>query len=94
MPRAETIQILREGAPGARRRGVTGCKACGQKMLWCTTVAGKAIPFDVMPEPITVQGDVETVSAEHVHWRTCPKAGEFRRRSVPVARTQQTFDGF
>lgn len=73
------IQILVSGARGSRRRGVTACKGCGNAIVWCATLAGKPMPFEEMPDVISVDGDVETVSTEHTHWH-CPKAAEFRRR--------------
>jgi hypothetical protein len=71
--------------PGKRRhrhrRGVSACRACGRKFLWCKTEHGKLIPFDEVPEPIEVSPDgrIETVSTEHVHWNTCTDADRFRR---------------
>jgi hypothetical protein len=83
---SHTIEILASGARGSRRRGPGSCRACGQKIFWCATVAGKPIPFDVNPEIVQMREfDVEEVSAERVHWRTCPKADTFRKPAAPKA---------
>jgi predicted DNA-binding protein with PD1-like motif len=68
---SHTIQILVNGARGTRRRGPGACAGCGRKIWWCATVAKKPIPFDEAPDVISLDGDVETVSTEHVHWATC-----------------------
>jgi hypothetical protein len=90
---SRTVGILVNGARGSRRRGASECKGCGRKILWCATPAGKAMPFDEAPEVIALNGDVETVSAERVHWYTCEKAADCKR-PAPVAPAERRFDGF
>jgi hypothetical protein len=89
---ATTIRILVNGARGTQRRGPGWCKGCGNRIFWCATELRKPIPFDVHPEVIALQGDVEVVSAAEVHWRTCEKREQFRKTgpekpaaSAPVA---------
>ncbi len=82
----KTVDVLVNGARGSRRRGVSECRGCKRAIYWCASVAGKPIPFDENPDPIAVHGDIETVSADLVHWRTCPKRDEFRKpRPAPPA---------
>ena len=83
---SHTIEILANGARGSRRRGPGSCRGCNRKIFWCASVAGKPIPFDVNPEIVRMrEPDVEEVSAEHVHWVTCPEAGKFKRPAAPKA---------
>jgi hypothetical protein len=79
---ARTIDLLVNGARGSRRRGVTACKGCGRAIVWCATAAGKPIPFDEMPDVISLDDDVETVSTEHVHWGTCSARDQFKRPAL------------
>jgi hypothetical protein len=79
MPSTHTIEVLVNGARGSRRRGPGLCRGCQATIVWCATAAGKPMPFDEMPDPISVDGDVETVSTEFVHWSRCPKAADFKR---------------
>ena len=73
---------LKAGEADTKGRGEGRCRSCQQKILWATTVAGKAIPFDDLELSgfLSDDGTVETVSADTVHFRTCPNADDFRRR--------------
>lgn len=75
-----TTRILVNGARGSRRRGPGTCTGCGRKLYWVATEAGKPTCFDVVPEVLELDGDVEVVSTEHSHWWTCPKSADFKRR--------------
>jgi uncharacterized OB-fold protein len=81
VPEHKTIRILADGVE-SRKRGISACKGCGRKIMWVRSVAGNNIPFDEVPEPISVSEDgrIETVSTEHVHWGTCPERNQFRRQ--------------
>jgi hypothetical protein len=84
---SHTIRILSNGARGSRRRGPGTCRGCSRKIFWVATVAGKPTCFDDVPEVLSLDGDVETVSTEHVHWATCPKRADFKR---PTPGTKET----
>lgn len=66
------------------------CRACHAKIAWYKTIGGAAMPFDAkVPAPARIRFD-ETLHAqigelprEFVHWRSCPSAGDFRRRPRP-----------
>ena len=71
---ATTTRILVNGARGSRRRGPGVCRGCGRKIWWVATEAGRPTCFDEVPDVRELDGDVEVVSAEGIHWRTCEKA--------------------
>jgi hypothetical protein len=81
---SHTLQILTNGARGTRRRGPGVCKGCGQKIFWVATARGKPTCFDAVPEVISLDGDLETVSTAGVHWATCPKRADFERKNAPA----------
>ncbi len=74
-----TIRIFENGA-GTRKRGPGVCRSCGTRIFWCETANGKPIAFDEVPEVITTDGRLETVSTEGVHFSTCPQAREWSRK--------------
>jgi hypothetical protein len=83
MPSGRTTAILVNGARGTRRRGAGTCTACENAVWWCATPAGKWMPFDEAPDVLELLGDVEIVSADHVHWRTCTHPERFRKPKTP-----------
>ena len=93
MPGLYSTITLRADGIECRPRGVGRCKSCGQSIVWCTTEAGKAIPFDDEPAVVaTLNGDLEEVSADNVHWRTCPQAKDFRRMAPAAAKHRELED--
>ena len=80
-----TIQLLADGVrPAGERtyvRTIDRCRGCHQQILWCRTAKNhKPIPFDdlELSGSLSDDGEIETVSAERVHWATCLKAEQFR----------------
>lgn len=59
------------------------CRACGAKILWARTAAGKIIPLDACP---IANGNMrrEMLDGSELrylsHFATCPNADRFRRR--------------
>lgn len=60
------------------------CKACGAKILFVATKAGKVAPLNAGFEILRTQkvGDVELaeVANDASHFATCPQKQQFRRR--------------
>ena len=81
MSRYRTIEILANGARHSRRRGPGWCRSCRARIFWVATEAGKPLAFNVVPEVLELNGDVETVSTEHVHFSTCPQGRDWSRRT-------------
>jgi hypothetical protein len=79
MSPSRTIEILVNGARGSRRRGPGRCRSCGQSIFWVATAAGRPLPFNEVPDVLRLEGDIEQVSAEHVHFGNCPQAGQWRK---------------
>ena len=53
------------------------CRGCGSQIEWIKTTAGRNMPVD--PEPVfVIEGDGRDRFV--THWKTCPNAGDFRRR--------------
>ena len=84
--REQTITLVADGHQDAGHprhvRNLGRCRGCGQRILWALTFKNrKPIPFDdlELSGRLSDDGSTETVSAEGVHWRTCPRAEEFRR---------------
>jgi hypothetical protein len=79
--RYPTLEILVNGARGSRQRGWGVCKGptCRRHVYWVATARGRPISFDEVPEVISPDGDLETVSTEHVHFSTCPDRDRFKR---------------
>ena len=76
-----TVTLLADGV-GGHFRNVAPCRGCRQQILWCRTALNhKPIPFDdlELSGSLSDDGSIETVSADTVHWRTCPDANRFRR---------------
>lgn len=62
------------------------CKGCKRPIVWRRTVKhNRPICFDELPEVLRRFEDevthrvVEVVTADTVHWRTCPASEKFRR---------------
>jgi len=72
----------------AKTKGRGTCRSCGATITWYRTWPNeKAMPFD--GEPVARKSEhnerrelVELMSADDVHWRTCPDANTFRKRGT------------
>lgn len=70
----------------SRGRGYGKCRSCGARISWYETVGGKRMPFDGTPVPRRTEQHpdthqlIEHMSADDVHWRTCPDADSWRRK--------------
>lgn len=53
------------------------CKACGKEIVFLRTDQGKAIPVD--KETVDAADEYFDRDRHVTHFRTCPKAGDFRR---------------
>ncbi len=59
---------------------ITRCRGCGARIVWLKTDSGKNIPVDadsVKPE----DKEFKWGSDHIVHFKTCPKASQYRRRT-------------
>jgi hypothetical protein len=57
------------------------CRGCGVYIEWIKTAQGKWMPVE--PKPITiVTKSGYTYSGYIPHWAVCPKADEFKNRSI------------
>lgn len=84
--REQTVVLVADGYQENGRprhvRNIGRCRGCGQQILWALTAKNrKPIPFDdlELSGRLSDDGSTEVVSADGVHWRTCPKAEAFRR---------------
>lgn len=63
----------------------TTCRACGGKIMFAKTKAGKAMPLDAAKTTVWVtyqeDGDLHTrpVGGHVPHWATCSDTGRFRK---------------
>jgi hypothetical protein len=59
------------------------CKACGAKLLWVDTAAGKKIPLNASPfKAFYVKDNIGQMIDVYIpHWATCPKAQTFKKDS-------------
>lgn len=68
-------------------RGYGACRSCSAGLVWYQTTNGKAMPFNRSPEPVPRKSEhdegrrlIVFLSADDVHWRTCPYADTFRKK--------------